>query len=56
MKHLDRALSQVLGDTLDQLERFEDIRTGVIITPSSQYYPVSIERFIASILEDEFSV
>ncbi len=56
VEHLDTALDAVLSNTLDELARFEDITTGVIITPDSRYYPVSIERFIASILEDEFSV
>ena len=53
---VDRHLEQVLADVLDELERKEDITTGVILTPSSRYYPVSIERFIAGIIEEEFSV
>ncbi len=53
---LERHLDQVLADVLDELERKEDISTGVILTPSSRYYPVSIERFIAGIIEEEFSV
>ena len=50
--NIDTALSR----TLDELERREDITTGVIITPNSRYYPVSLEKFISSILEDEFSL
>ncbi|GMU93223.1 MAG: hypothetical protein AMXMBFR4_22810 [Candidatus Hydrogenedentota bacterium] len=53
---LGRSVEQVLADTLDELERLEDITTGVFVTPNSRYYPVSVERFIASILEDEFAV
>jgi hypothetical protein len=53
---LGRSVDQVLADTLDELERLEDITTGVFVTPNSRYYPVSVERFIASILEDEFAV
>jgi hypothetical protein len=49
---VDRLLSKVLDD----LERREDITTGVIVAPDSRYYPVSVERFIASVLEDEFKV
>lgn len=49
---VDRLLSKVLDD----LERHEDITTGVIIAPDSRYYPVSVERFIASVLQDEFNV
>ena len=54
VQHLREDVDRVLSATLDHLDRYEDIVTGVIITPSSQYFPVSIERFIASILEDEF--
>ena len=51
----DIAVERVLADVIDELERREDITTGVIITPNSRYYPVSIERFIASIVDDEFN-
>ena len=56
VKQLDAPVDRVLSQTLDELERHEDITTGLIITPNSRYYPVSIERFISSIIEDEFSV
>lgn len=56
VKHLDASVDRILSEVLDDLERQEDITTGVIITPNSRYYPVSLERFIASVLEDEFSV
>jgi hypothetical protein len=56
LKHLDSSVDRVLAETLDELERYEDITTGVIVTPDSRYYPLSIERFISSVLEDEFSV
>lgn len=56
VKHLVAKLDSVLRNVMDEMERNEDITTGVILTPNSRYYPVSIERFIASILEDEFSV
>ncbi len=52
---LERSVDQVLGDSLDELDRAEDITTGVIITPDSRYYPISVERFISTILDDEFS-
>ena len=54
VKHLDLNLDGLLSSTLDELDRYEDITTGVFITPNSQYYPVSVERFIASVLDDEF--
>lgn len=54
VQHLDASIERVLASTIDELEHKEDITTGVIITPNAQYYPVSIERFISSVLEDEF--
>jgi len=55
LDHLDSSIDEALSESLDELERYEDITTGVIITPNSRYYPVSLERFIASILGEEFS-
>ncbi len=56
LAHVERSVDEVVHDSLDELERYEDITTGVIVTPNSRYYPVSIERFISSVLEDEFNV
>lgn len=56
VRHLNNSVDSALSTVLDELERREDISTGVIITPNSRYYQVSIERFIATILEDEFSL
>lgn len=56
VKHMDTSVDQLLAKTMDELERREDITTGVIITPDTRYYPVSLERFISSVLDDEFSV
>ncbi len=55
VKHLGESVEAVLAATLDELDRREDITTGVIITPNCHYYPVSVERFISAILEDEFN-
>jgi hypothetical protein len=55
LKHVNASKDRVLSETLDELERFEDITTGVIISPNAQYFPVSVEKFISTILEDEFS-
>ncbi|MFA7693408.1 MAG: hypothetical protein GX117_15155 [Candidatus Hydrogenedentes bacterium] len=52
--HVSGTLDDLLSRELDALERKEDITTGVIITPESRYYQISLERFIAHILEDEF--
>jgi hypothetical protein len=56
VKHLNASVDAALAAALDELERQEDITTGVIITPNSRYYLVSLERFISSILEEEFDV
>lgn len=53
---LEQSVDQVLATTMDDLERREDITTGVIIAPNTRYYPVSIERFISTILDDEFKI
>ena len=55
VRHLTGSPERVLAEVLDELERYEDITTGVIVTPDSRYFPVSVERFIATILNDEFN-
>jgi hypothetical protein len=40
--------------TLDELLQQEDIRTGLILAPKIEYYPVSIDRFITEITDREF--
>ena len=39
---------------LDELMRGEVLNTGVILAPDVKFYPVSVERFIAEILDREF--
>jgi hypothetical protein len=56
LQHLDASVDRVLSETLDELERREDITTGVFVTPDARYFPVSIERFISSIIDEEFSM
>lgn len=56
VQHLREPVEHALSSSMDELDRMEDIRTGVIITPDSRYYPVSVERFISTIVEDEFRV
>ena len=46
--HLNRAL--------DELMRREVIDTGVILSPDAKFYPVSLERYIYEILDEEFSL
>ncbi len=54
LAHVADTLDDLLGKCLDELERMEDITTGVIITPESRYYQISVERFIAGIVDEEF--
>jgi hypothetical protein len=39
---------------LEELTRREIIDTGVIVSPDVRFYPVSLDRFIREILEEEF--
>jgi hypothetical protein len=43
-----------LERVLDDLTRREVINTGVILSPDARYYPVSLDRFIREILDEEF--
>jgi hypothetical protein len=50
----DREPQAHLELVLDELVRREVINTGVIRSPDVRYYPVSIDRFIREILDQEF--
>ena len=39
---------------LDELMQREIVNTGVIVSPDVRFYPVSIDRFIREILDQEF--
>ena len=54
VEHVDASIDVVLSNELEELERKEDITAGVMICPNAKYYPISIEKFISSILDDEF--
>ena len=43
-----------LSRALDDLMRREVVDTGVILSPNARFYPVSLERFITEILDEEF--
>ena len=43
-----------LERVLEELSQREVINTGVIATPDVRFYPVSIDRFIREILDQEF--
>jgi hypothetical protein len=50
----ERAAPQYLEGILDDLTRREIVNTGVILSPNARFYPVSIDRFIREILDQEF--
>lgn len=54
LQHLDASIDRVLSGVLDELERREDITTGVLVSPNPQYFPVSVERLISTVLDEEF--
>lgn len=43
-----------LERVLDELARREVLDTGVILSPDARFYPVSLDRFIREILDQEF--
>ncbi len=45
-----------LNRAMDDLMRKEIIDTGIILSPDAKFYPVSLERYIYEILDQEFSV
>ncbi len=52
----DRDPRAQLTLALDELMRREIINTGVILCPRVSFYPVSIDRFLTEILNEEFRV
>lgn len=56
VRHLDMTVEEALEATLEERERMEDITLGVIVTPDARYFPISVERFISSVVDDEFAL
>ena len=52
----DRDPRAQLNLALDELMRREVINTGVIFCPRVRFYPISIDRFLTEILNEEFRV
>lgn len=50
----DRDPQAQISRAQDELMRREIIDTGLILCPRVRFYPVSIDRFITEILEEEF--
>lgn len=51
----DHDSSRHLERVLDELARREVVNTGVIAAPDVRFYPVSIDRFIRELLDQEFA-
>ncbi len=50
----DRNPQAQIERALDELAQREVINTGVILSPNVRFYPVSLDRFITEILDQEF--
>ena len=50
----DRNPQTQVERALDELAQREVINTGVILAPDVRFYPVSLDRFITEILDQEF--
>ncbi len=50
----DRNPQSQIERALDELAQRETINTGVILSPNVRFYPVSVDRFITEILDQEF--
>ena len=50
----ERAPQEQIERALDELAQREVINTGVILAPDVRFYPVSLDRFITEILDQEF--
>lgn len=50
----DRDPETQIERALDELSQREVINTGVILAPDVRFYPVSLDRFITEILDQEF--
>jgi len=54
IKRMERNPQAQIEHALDELAMREVINTGVIMAPSIRFYPVSLDRFISEILDQEF--
>lgn len=54
IRRQERDASGHLERVLDELTQREIINTGVIVSPDVRFYPVSVDRFIREILDQEF--
>jgi hypothetical protein len=54
IRRQDRDPGSHVERVLEELSRREVIDTGVIVSPDARFYPVSLDRFIREILDQEF--
>ena len=54
IQRVDRDPQAQIERALDELAQREVIDTGVILAPNVRFYPVSLDRFITEILDQEF--
>jgi hypothetical protein len=54
IRRQERPAEGQLERVLEELTQREVINTGVILSPDVRFYPVSIDRFIREILDQEF--
>ena len=54
IRRQDRDAGAHVERVLEELSRREIIDTGVIVSPDARFYPVSLDRFIREILDQEF--
>jgi hypothetical protein len=56
LQHFNEPPQDYIERVQDLLMSQEDTRTGLIFNPDLRYYPVSIDKFIAEIVDREFRV
>ena len=54
IQRFERNPQSLVERALDELSQREIINTGVILAPDVRFYPVSLDRFITEILDQEF--
>jgi hypothetical protein len=54
IQRVERDPQAQIERALDELSQREVINTGVILAPNVRFYPVSLDRFITEILDQEF--
>lgn len=54
IRRQDRDTGSHVERVLEELSQREIIDTGVIVSPDARFYPVSLDRFIREILDQEF--